>query len=130
MLSSETTSWAILAAAPRKIPRQEKLKKEASESTDDERIVWHVAREPADNISGDVCAYNNDGIVVFQLFVEFSTFSFSGISPFTRSARHGYRTSLCNSLQNASNLILFYQQRVNSLTLATVSARNSGKAKI
>jgi len=62
MLSSET-SWATLTAASRKIPRQEKLriKKEANESADDERIVWHVTRELADNISGDVrMCYNID----------------------------------------------------------------------
>jgi len=45
--------------------------------------LWHIAhaREPADNISS--CAYGgvyggayDDGIVIFLLFVEFSSFSF------------------------------------------------------
>jgi len=48
------------------------------------------------------------------------------IFPPLRAARHRIaRASLYNSLQNASDSILFYQQRVNSLTLATLLARNS-----
>jgi len=47
----------------------------------------------------------------------------SGFSLSTRRASHG--ASLYNSLQNNSDFILFYQQRVNSLTLATLLARNS-----